>query len=162
MTVRPAILIFLLAAIPCAAAGASPTAAASAAPQATPAAPHRFKDVSIQQLRHDPERYAGTVFEECFVFSHIWWSRDRQRPGQPALDLPTHFTARVVAAPAYVVRIEFPREADALFEPMRDGTTVRLRVRFLRLHPANRTPVFAFEKLLPSAAPSSDLDYLRR
>jgi hypothetical protein len=144
--------------MPSAATGASPTVA----PQATPAVPHTFKDVSIQQLRHAPERYVGSVFEERFVFSHIWWSRDRQRPGQPTLDLPTHFTARVVASPAYVARIEFSPEADALFEPMRDGTTVRLRVRFLRLHPANGSPVFAFEKLLPDAAPPSDLDYLRR
>ncbi len=158
MTMRLPIIILFLAAMPCAATDLSPTAA----PAATPAAPHTFKDVSVQQLRSEPERYVGTVFDERFVFSRIWWSRDRQRPHQPVLDLPTHFTARIVASPAYVARIEFPPAADAVFEPMRDGTTVRLRVRFLRLHPASRSPVFAFEKLLPEGPPSSDLDYLRR
>jgi hypothetical protein len=153
-----AIPLLLLAAIPCAATDASP----NPSPQPSTAITRTFKDVSVQQLRHDPERYVGTVFEERFVFSHIFWSRDRQRRGQPALDLPTHFTARIVASPAYVARIEFPPAADSVFEPMRDGTTVRLRVRFLRLHPANRSPVFAFEKLLPNPPPSSDLDYLRR
>lgn len=96
------------------------------------------------------------------MFTRIWWSHDRKRPGQPSLDLPTHFAARCVASPAYVVRIEFPPAADPIFEPMRDGTNVRLRVRFLRLHPANRSPVFAFERLLPRAVPATDLDYLRR
>jgi len=158
MTTLRAVAILLLTAIPCAATDASPPPS----PQPSAAVAHTFKDVSIQQLRHNPERYIGTVFEEGFVFSQIFWSRDRRRPGQPALDLPTHFTARIVASPAYVARIEFPPEADSVFEPMRDGTTVRLRVRFLRLHPANRSPVFAFEKLLPNASIPSDLDYLRR
>ncbi len=158
MTMRRILMILFLAAMPYAAAGQSPTGA----PAATPAPPRTFKDVSVQQLRREPERYVGTVFEERFVFSRIWWSRDRQRPHQPVLDLPTHFTARIVASPAYVARIEFPPAADAVFEPMRDGTTVRLRVRFLRLHPASRSPVFAFEQLLPEGPPSSDLDYLRR
>jgi len=157
MTMLRAIVIILLAATPCAATDASPTPS----PQPSTVA-HTFKDVSIQQLRRDPERYVGTVFEERFVFSRIWWSRDRQRPGQPALDLPTHFTARIVASSSYVARIEFPPEADAVFEHTRDGTTMRLRVRFLRLHPANRSPVFAFEQRLPDASPPSDLDYLRR
>jgi hypothetical protein len=151
----PLLVVLALAASP-------PAGGTAPATTPSPAAVHTFKDVSVQALRRDPERYAGTVFEEAFVFSRIWWSRDRARPQQPALELPTHFTARIVAAPAYVARIEFPPAADAVFEPMRDGTTIRLRVRFLRLHPANGTPVFAFEALLPRAAPGSDLDYLRR
>lgn len=128
----------------------------------SPVAAHTFKEISIRQLRSDPDRYAGTIFDEEFVFTRIWWSHDRKRLGQPSLDLPTHFTARSVASPAYVVRIEFPPAADAIFEPLRDGTDVRLRVRFLRLHPANRSPVFAFEQRLPRASPASDLEYLRR
>jgi hypothetical protein len=155
----------VFAAIALAATQAISLPGASSAAPITPSASvtrRTFEEVSIRELRRQPERYAGAIFDEEFVFNRIWWGDDRKRPGQPSLDLPTHFTARVVASPSYVARIEFPLQADPIFEPMRDGTKVRLRVRFLRLHPANRSPVFAFEELLPRASPGTDLDYLQR
>jgi hypothetical protein len=121
-----------------------------------------FAAVSVQELRSHPDAHEGEVFAERFTFNRIWWGRDRARAGQPALDLPTHFTARIAAAPLYVARIEFPPDADATFENMRQGTDVRLQVRFLRLHAASQSPVFALEKVLPMAAPSSDLEHLRQ
>ena len=81
-----------------------------------------FADIPVQKLRADPDAYVGTVFDETFVFSRVWWGRDRKRPGKPALDIPTHFTARVTASPVHMARIEFPPEADPLFEDMRAGT----------------------------------------
>ncbi len=136
---------------------------ACAASQPAPAPPaHTFKEIPVQELRAHPERYVGTVFEEKFTFMRVWWGKERRHGKQQTLDLPTHFTARIAASPLYMARIEFPPEADPLFEHRRDGTDLRLRVRFLRLHPASRTPVFAFEKLLPATKPGSDLDYLRR
>jgi len=157
----PLTLFAIVAALAASVTTGTVTPPAPGTPFPAPAA-HSFKEISIRRLRIDPAPYVGTIFDEEFVFTRIWWSHDRQRPGQPSLDLPTHFTARSVASPAYVVRIEFPPAADPLFEPMRDGTNVRLRVRFLRLHPANRSPVFAFEKQLSRAGPATDLDYLRR
>ncbi|MGD2062738.1 MAG: hypothetical protein PVF51_04045 [Nitrospirota bacterium] len=123
---------------------------------------HTFADIPIKELRAHPEDYVGAVFEEKFVFLRIWWSRDRARPGVQFLDLPTHFTARIAAAPTTIARIEFPPEADPLFEHRRDGTDVRLRVRFLSIYPASRSPVFAFEEILPNQRPGSDLEYLQR
>jgi hypothetical protein len=126
-----------------------------------PVVVHTFADVPVRELRSHPDAHVGEVFDERFVFFRIWWSHDRKRPGKPSLDLPTHFNARIAAAPAYTARIEFPPVADSLFENMREGTDVRLRVRFLRLHPASYTPVFAFEKLLPAAPAPSPVDQLR-
>jgi len=138
-------------------------ACATHPPAAVPEPPaHTFKEVAVQELRAHPERYAGLVFEERFTFQRIWWGKERPHGKEQTLDLPTHFTARIVAAPLYMARIEFPAAADPLFEHRRDGTDVRLRVRFLRLHPASQTPVFAFEALLPATKPGSDLDYLHR
>jgi len=130
------------------------------APPEVPA--HTFKEVPVQELRAHPDRYVGMVFEEKFTFMRIWWGKERPHGKQQTLDLPTHFTARIAASPLYTARIEFPVAADPLFEHRRDGTDVRLRVRFLRLHPASRAPIFAFERILPATKPGSDLDYLRR
>ncbi len=137
---------------------------ACAAHRPTPpeATVHTFKEVPVTELRAHPERYVGMVFEGRFTFQRVWWGKDRPHGKQQTLELPTHFTARIHASPLYIARIEFPASADPLFEHRRDGTDLRLRVRFLRLHPASRAPVFAFERILPATKPGSDLDYLRR
>jgi hypothetical protein len=137
----PLALVVLVAVCGCALAGSR---------RAQPAVPARtFVEVSVPELRAHPDAHVGDLFEERFTFLRVWWSRDRARPNRQALDLPTHFEARVVAAPLYVVRIEFPPEADAQFERTPEGTDLRLRVRFLRLHAANGAPVFALERTLP-------------
>jgi hypothetical protein len=116
---------------------------------------HSFADVPITELRAHPAAHIGQVFRERFTFFRVWWSHDRARPHQMATDLPTHFEARIVAAPLYVARIEFPTDDDGLFEPMREGTELCLQVRFLRLHPASASPVFAFERQAPSCVESN-------
>jgi hypothetical protein len=131
-----------------------------AARQAEPV--YTFADIPVKELQAHPEAHTGEVFEEQFTFLQVWWSRDRARPGVQFLDLPTHFSARIAASPIHIARIEFPPEVDPLFEHRRDGTDLRLRVRFLRVYPTNRAPIFAFEKILPNQRPGSDLEYLQR
>ncbi len=136
---------------------------ACAAPKPAPRPPaHTFKEVPVRELRAHPERYRGMVFEEGFTFLRVWWGKERPHGKQQTLDYPTHFAARIKASPLYIAHIEFPPSMDPLFEHRRDGTDLRLRVRFLGLRPTSRTPVFALEEVLPAVQPGSDLEYLRR
>ncbi len=104
-----------------------------------------FAEVPVRALHADPAAHVGDVFLERFLFSRVWWSPDRARPHQRTTELPTHFEARIVAAPLYVARIEFPPTDDGVFESMRESTELCLRVRFLRLQPVSGSPVFALE-----------------
>lgn len=131
----------LAAALGCRGATSDPAPAATPAADAAPA--RTFADVPVKSLQSDPAAHAGEIFEERFVFFRVWWSRDRARPNQLTTDLPTHFEARIAAAPLYAARIEFPATDDALVERWREGTELCLRVRFLRLHETSRSPVFA-------------------
>ena len=110
-----------------------------------PRPPVTFADVPVRALQQDPSAHVGDVFRERFLFFRVWWSPDRARPNQLTTDLPTHFEARIAAAPLYVARIEFPAAEDARFAGMRDGTELCLRVRFLRVQPVSGSPVFALE-----------------
>jgi hypothetical protein len=118
--------------------------------QATTRPPRTFADVPIRALQEHPDAHVGEVFVDRFLFFRVWWSPDRVRPNQLTTDLPTHFEARVVPAPLFVARVEFPPSEDERFAAMRDGTELCLRVRFLRLQPVSGSPVFAYE------GPSSD------
>ena len=108
-------------------------------------APLSFSDVPVRSLQTEPTAHVGDVFVERFIFFRAWWSPDRARPHQRTTELPTHFEARIVAAPLYVARIEFPASEDDRYDAMRDGTELCLRVRFLRLQPVSDSPVFALE-----------------
>lgn len=104
-----------------------------------------FHDVTVQALQQDPTGHTGDVFVERFLFSRVWWGPDRAHANQLSTDLPTHFEARVVAAPIYVARIEIPASKDDRFAAMREGTELCLRVRFLRVQQVSNSPVFAYE-----------------
>lgn len=123
--------------------GATSAPAPAPTPRAEAAPARTFAEVPVKSLQNDPATHVGEVFEERFVFFRIWWSADRARPNQLTTDLPTHFEARIAAAPLYAARIEFPPTDDALVERWREGSELCLRVRFLRLHEASRSPVFA-------------------
>jgi hypothetical protein len=145
-----------------AAPAAEGTPPAPPVPQASAAPALSFADVPVADLRAAPDRHVGEVFEERFTFLQVWWGRERRRPGKQFLDLPTHFTARVKAAPLSIARIEFPPAADTLFETLPSGTDVLLRVRFVGLHEPGKSPIFRFERLLPARRARSALDELRR
>jgi hypothetical protein len=121
------------------------TPAATEPEPRTDSAPLSFSDVPVRALQTDPAAHVGDVFVERFLFFRVWWSPDRARPHQRTTELPTHFEARIVAAPLYVARIEFPASEDDRYDAMRDGTELCLRVRFLRLQPVSDSPVFALE-----------------
>lgn len=104
-----------------------------------------FAAIPVQRLQRDAAAHVGDVFLERFLFFRVWWSPDRARPHERTTDLPTHFEARIVAAPLYVARIEFPPAQDERFAAMREGTELCLRVRFLRTQPVSGSPVFALE-----------------
>lgn len=133
----------LVAALGCHGAPSTPEPSAGPSP-ALDAAPIRtFAEVPVRVLQNDPAAHAGEAFEDRFVFFRVWWGADRARPNQLTTDLPTHFEARIAAAPLYAARIEFPPADDALVGQWREGTELCLRVRFLRLHETSRSPVFA-------------------
>lgn len=131
--------IALVVALGCTRPSSEPAPAPTA--DATPA--RTFADVPIRTLQHDPAGHVGDVFEERFLFSRVWWSADRAHPNQLTTELPTHFEARIAGAPLYAARIEFAPTDDTLVSHWRDGTELCLRVRFLRIHEASGSPVFA-------------------
>ncbi len=135
------VALVLVAALGCR--GSATPPAPTPTPRADAAPARTFTDVSVKALQSDPGAHVGEVFEERFVFFRVWWSTDRARPHQLTTELPTHFEARIAAAPLHAARIEFPPADDALVERWREGTELCLRVRFLRLQETSRSPVFA-------------------
>jgi len=109
---------------------------------------HGSLDVPLRKLQEDTENYVGTVFEDQFKFYRIYHDKedaDSALRGQVILG-ETHFTARPVNQPLYVIQVEItPRQEAWIRERgIERQDAIRLRVRFKGIAPGS---ALAFELL---------------
>jgi len=109
---------------------------------------HPSLDVPLNKLQEDTEQYIGTVFEDRFKFYRIYHNKEDADPalrGQVILG-ETHFTARPVNQPLYVIQVEITPDQEAWLRErgIERQDAIRLRVRFKGLAPGS---ALAFELL---------------
>lgn len=96
-------------------------------------------DVPLRLMRREPEKYAGTVFEDRFKFYHIYRSREDVDPSvrQQVIVGKTHFTARPVMQSTEMVMIQITPEQDAWMtkQGIRRQDVLKARVRFAGIAP---------------------------
>jgi hypothetical protein len=105
-----------------------------------------FLDIPIATLYADVNKYHGAVFEDRFKFYHIYHDRETAKPGQQTIIGKTHFTARAIGQPSYVIRIRITpeQEEQLLAMGIRRQDVLKARVRYVGLSPAKS---LAFELL---------------
>jgi len=109
---------------------------------------HESLDVPLSALQEDTEKYVGTVFEDRFKFYRIYHDKEDADPalrGQVILG-ETHFTARPVNQPLYVIQVEITPAQEAWIRErgIERQDAIRLRVRFKGIAPGS---ALAFELL---------------
>jgi len=109
---------------------------------------HQSLDIPLRKLQEEPEKYAGTVFEDRFKFYRIYHDKQDADPalrGQVILG-ETHFTARPVAQPLNMIEVEITPEQEAWLRErgIERQDAIRLRVRFRGVAPGS---ALAFELL---------------
>ncbi|MGD2138277.1 MAG: hypothetical protein PVF08_08475 [Gammaproteobacteria bacterium] len=99
-----------------------------------------MRDVPLDLMYGNPEKYLGTVFEDRFKFFHIYRDKEDMDPARSRQTIvgETHFTARPVQQSVHVVRIRITPEQDAwiLDQGIRRQDVVKARVRFAGLAPS--------------------------
>jgi len=118
---------------------------------------HPSLDVPLSKLQQDTEQYIGTVFEDRFKFYRIYHNKEDADPalrGQVILG-ETHFTARPVNQPLYVIQVEITPDQEAWLRErgIERQDAIRLRVRFKGLAPGS---ALAFELLEVIAKPAPE------
>jgi hypothetical protein len=109
---------------------------------------HGTLDVPLRKLQEETEKYVGTVFEDQFKFYRIYHDKQDADPalrGQVILG-ETHFTARPVNQPLYVIQVEITPVQEAWIRErgIERQDAIRLRVRFKGIAPGS---ALAFELL---------------
>jgi hypothetical protein len=109
---------------------------------------HATLDVPLRMLQEETESYVGTVFEDQFKFYRIYHDKEDADPalrGQVILG-ETHFTARPVNQPLYVIQVEITPAQEAWIRErgIERQDAIRLRVRFKGIAPGS---ALAFELL---------------
>jgi len=99
-----------------------------------------MRDVPLDLMHREPEKYLGTVFEDRFKFFHIYRDAEDMDPAKSRQTIigETHFTARPVQQSVHVIRIRITPEQDAwiLDQGIRRQDVVKARVRFAGLAPS--------------------------
>jgi hypothetical protein len=99
-----------------------------------------MRDVPLDLIYKEPEKYQGMVFEDRFKFFHIYRDKEDMDPAKSRQTIigETHFTARPVQQSVHVIRIRITPEQDAwiLDQGIRRQDVVKARVRFAGLAPS--------------------------
>lgn len=99
-----------------------------------------MRDVPLELMHREPEKYLGTVFEDRFKFFHIYRDAEDMDPAKSRQTIigETHFTARPVQQSVHVIRIRITPEQDEWIQNKgtRRQDVVKARVRFAGLAPS--------------------------
>ncbi len=73
-----------------------------------------MRDVPLDLMHREPEKYLGTVFEDRFKFYHIYRDKEDVDPAKSRQTIigETHFTARPVQQSVHVIRIRITPAQD--------------------------------------------------
>jgi hypothetical protein len=98
---------------------------------------YTFLDIPIATLYADLNKYHGAVFEDRFKYYHIYHDRETAKPGQQTIIGKTHFTARAIGQPSYVIRIRItPKQEEQLLAMgIRRQDVLKARVRYVGISP---------------------------
>lgn len=98
-----------------------------------------MRDVPLDLMHREPEKYLGTVFEDRFKFYHIYRDKEEMDPARSRQTIigETHFTARPVQQSVHVIRIRITPEQDEWIQNKgtRRQDVVKARVRFAGIAP---------------------------
>jgi hypothetical protein len=98
-----------------------------------------MRDVPLDLMHREPEKYLGTVFEDRFKFYHIYRDKEDVDPAKSRQTIigETHFTARPVQQSVHVIRIRITPAQDEwmLNKGIRRQDVVKARVRFAGIAP---------------------------
>ena len=98
-----------------------------------------MRDIPLDLMYRDPEKYQGTIFEDRFKFYHIYRDKEDMDPARSRQTIigETHFTARPVQQSVHVIRIQITPEQDEWIQKrgIRRQDVVKARVRFAGIAP---------------------------
>jgi len=98
-----------------------------------------MRDVPLDLMHREPEKYLGVVFEDRFKFYHIYRDSEDVDPAKSRQTIvgETHFTARPVQQSVHVIRIRITPEQDEWIQNKgtRRQDVVKARVRFAGIAP---------------------------
>ena len=128
------------------AAGGSATGKKDETPNSSPwipvAADERIltmRDVPLDLMHREPEKYQGMVFEDRFKFFHIYRNKEDKDPAKSPQTIigETHFTARPVQQSVHVIRIRITPAQEEWIQNKgtRRQDVVKARVRFAGIAP---------------------------
>lgn len=107
-----------------------------------------MRDVPLDLIYREPEKYQGMVFEDRFKFYHIYRDKEDMDPARSRQTIigETHFTARPVQQSVHVIRIRITPAQDEwiLNRGTRRQDVLKARVRFAEIAPGG---ALAFELL---------------
>jgi hypothetical protein len=107
-----------------------------------------MRDVPLDLMHREPEKYQGMVFEDRFKFYHIYRDKEDMDPAKSRQTIigETHFTARPVQQSVHVIRIRITPAQDEWIQNKgtRRQDVVKARVRFAGIAPGG---ALAFELL---------------
>jgi len=128
------------------AAGGSATGKKDASPDNSPWIPIAsdtqiltMRDVPLDLMHREPEKYQGMVFEDRFKFYHIYRDKEDMDPAKSRQTIigETHFTARPVQQSVHVIRIRITPAQEEWIQNKgtRRQDVVKARVRFAGIAP---------------------------
>jgi hypothetical protein len=98
-----------------------------------------MRDVPLELMYREPEKYQGIVFEDRFKFYHIYRDKEDMDPAKSRQTIigETHFTARPVQQSVHVIRIRITPEQDEWIQNKgtRRQDVIKARVRFAGIAP---------------------------
>ena len=99
-----------------------------------------MRDVPLDLMHREPEKYQGMVFEDRFKFFHIYRNEEDKDPAKSPQTIigETHFTARPVQQSVHVIRIRITPAQDEwiLNKGTRRQDVLKARVRFAGIAPS--------------------------
>jgi hypothetical protein len=99
-----------------------------------------MRDVPLELMYREPEKYQGMVFEDRFKFFHIYRDKEDMDPAKSRQTIigETHFTARPVQQSVHVIRIRITPAQEEWIQNKgtRRQDVVKARVRFAGLAPS--------------------------
>ena len=98
-----------------------------------------MRDVPLDLMHREPEKYQGMIFEDRFKFYHIYRDKEDMDPAKSRQMIigETHFTARPVQQSVHVIRIRITPAQDEWIQNKgtRRQDVVKARVRFVGIAP---------------------------
>jgi hypothetical protein len=98
-----------------------------------------MRDVPLDLMHREPEKYQGMVFEDRFKFYHIYRDKEDMDPAKSRQTIigETHFTARPVQQSVHVIRIRITPAQEEWIQNKgtRRQDVVKARVRFAGIAP---------------------------